>query len=85
MEAMLKKLVDDLSQQDGGGSFAVQRNEDAGVPVWMVSYEFGKEAEDSDMVGGAAYGVGDTPEEALRQVLEQCRLDTETVELPEGE
>ena len=76
MEEYLKKLVKYLDEQDGGGALVIQRTEDDAVP-WMVSFEFGKEAEDSDMVGGAAYGAADTAEEALKQVVSQCGLGNE--------
>lgn len=34
---------------------------------WVVGLEFGQEADDSDMAGGAAYGTGDTYSEAMAQ------------------
>lgn len=37
---------------------------------WSISYEFGREAPDSPMVGGAAYGVDQDFEVAMRQVLD---------------
>jgi hypothetical protein len=40
----------------------------------LVSVEFGREADDSDMVGGAAYGVGPTLEEALESVVADLGL-----------
>lgn len=36
---------------------------------FAVGSEWGQEAPDSPMAGGAAYGVGDTLEEALNQLL----------------
>ena len=73
MEEMLKKLLAYLGEQ--GGVLIIQKTEDV-QPPWMVSFEFGKEAEDSDMVGGAAYGAGEL-EESIRQVVSQCGLDRE--------
>lgn len=40
---------------------------------WSIHMEFGREAEDSPMAGGAAYGMGDTLEEALNQALKDLR------------
>lgn len=36
---------------------------------WMAGFTFGQEAPDSDMAGGAAYGMGETATDALRQAL----------------
>lgn len=60
--------------------------EDAGEGVFAISYmgekkkgwsvmaEFGREAEDSPMVGGAAYGMGSTLREALEPAGVDCGL-----------
>jgi hypothetical protein len=40
---------------------------------WMVGVEFGQEAEDSDMAGGASYSLGPLPE-AIHAVVRECRL-----------
>lgn len=38
---------------------------------WVVGIEFGQEAPDSDMAGGAAYGMGETMLEALQQAVDE--------------
>jgi len=38
---------------------------------WLVGYEFGREAEDSDMAGGASYGVNATLRDALQHVFDE--------------
>lgn len=38
---------------------------------WSVSLEFGKEAEDSDMVGGASYQVGEQLIPCLQRLVEE--------------
>lgn len=40
---------------------------------WVAGVEFGREAPDSDMVAGAAYGVGQTAQQALDQMAEDLR------------
>jgi hypothetical protein len=40
----------------------------------VAGYEFGREAEDSDMAGGAAYGMAATLDEALIQMAEQVGI-----------
>lgn len=40
----------------------------------LIGYEFGKEAEDSPMAGGAAYATGETVEEAVIQLAEQLGI-----------
>jgi hypothetical protein len=51
----------------GGGVFGMALKESG---EWVVSAEFGREAPDSPMVGGAAYGHGE-----LRQALETAAAD----------
>ena len=41
---------------------------------WVIGYTFGREAEDSDMAGGAAYGVGPSLTSAIDQVMRDLRL-----------
>jgi hypothetical protein len=41
---------------------------------WVAGMTVGMEAEDSDMAGGAAYGMGETPEEALSTVVADFRI-----------
>jgi hypothetical protein len=40
----------------------------------FVGYEFGREAPDSPMYGGASYGIGDTLDEALDQVIDEVGI-----------
>jgi len=42
---------------------------------WLVGYEFGREAEDSDMAGGAAYGTGPDLDSAVAEVAEQIGIE----------
>lgn len=39
---------------------------------WSAALEWGREAPDSPMVGAAAYGLGDTVEDALRAALDEA-------------
>ena len=43
---------------------------------WVAACVFGREAPDSPMAGGAAYGDGDTADTALSQVLDELGLPT---------
>jgi hypothetical protein len=38
---------------------------------WTCGIEWGKESLDSDMIGAATYGQGETMQEAVNQALEQ--------------
>jgi hypothetical protein len=40
---------------------------------WVIGYEFGKEAEDSPMAAGAAYGISPALNQALDQVTSDLR------------
>lgn len=57
-------------EKAGGGVFGVALKEDG---EWVVSAEFGKEAPDSPMAAGAAYGVG-TLRRALEAAAHDCGL-----------
>lgn len=39
--------------------------------TWVAAYEFGREAEDSDMAGGASYAQSPHLPDALRRVAEE--------------
>lgn len=54
-----------------GGRVVLAYNPDFGE--WVAGAEFGQEAPDSDMVAGAAYGVGQTAQQALDQMAEDLR------------
>lgn len=75
VEETVQKLLDLATQMGGvekgltreGGRLYVSHDLD----TWVVGIEFGKEAPDSDMAGGAAYGRGETMIEALRQAVDE--------------
>jgi len=68
-------LVAHCAQEGGTISFTELHNGDQ-----IVGYEFGKEAPDSDMAGGAAYGRAPTLEGALCGVLADMGVDEIRVE-----
>jgi hypothetical protein len=49
-----------------GGQLVISKNADQ---EWLVGLTWGKEAEDSDMAGAAAYGVGHSADAALIGLL----------------
>lgn len=53
-----------------GGHLGFGYNPDNGE--WLIALVFGKEAEDSDMAGGASYALGDLPQ-CIDQVLKEVR------------
>jgi hypothetical protein len=53
-------------------SFTVHITNDG---TYMTAAEFGEEAPDSPMVGGASYGIGDTLDKALDMNVKEMRLD----------
>jgi hypothetical protein len=59
----INSLVVGLSRETG--NFLLAFN---GVD-WVAGIEFGREAVDSPMAGGAAYGLGATAEEAISSAL----------------
>lgn len=70
-DGMMLGLLDHLAGE--GGRLAIAFNRGDPGPgkddSWVVAYEFGREAEDSDMAGGASYGIGGNLNEALRTVF----------------
>lgn len=67
------QLLDHL--QANGGKIVIGCDEDRAYGrEWIVGYEFGREAEDSDMAGGAAYGMGPDLDSAVTQVADQVGL-----------
>jgi hypothetical protein len=66
----LEALFDHMKKQEVFG-FAVVRHDSGEI---TASYEFGREAPNSPMYGGASYGVGDTVDEALEGVYKDLRL-----------
>jgi len=57
-----------------GGIVAFVRKDSDGTNEWVIAAEFGKEAEDSPMVGGGAYGSGPDLRVAVEQVASDCGL-----------
>jgi hypothetical protein len=47
---------------------------------WLVQMEFGSEAPDSPMVGGAAYGIGEHLREAVLPAARDCRIIAKEVD-----
>jgi hypothetical protein len=72
MPPVFDRLLDHMRDQDGGGQFVISTRGTGNE--WVVGYTFGKEAEDSDMAGGAAYGMGPDLDSAVTQVAEQVGL-----------
>lgn len=61
----LSALQKNLADQGGACTVSFDAQE------WLCALVFGREAPDSDMAGGAAYGTGETLSEALRAALDQ--------------
>lgn len=55
-----------------GGALGITHRDIEGE--WLVGYEFGQEAEDSPMAGGAAYATAGTLTEAVAAIVGQLRL-----------
>jgi hypothetical protein len=66
------QLLDHLKGE--GGHIVITFREDHHGSEWVVGYEFGREAPDSDMAGGAAYGMGPDLDSAVTQVTDQVGL-----------
>lgn len=58
-------------ERAGGGVLGIVCKEGG---EWVVSAEFGKEAPDSPMAAGAAYGLGNTLRRALEVAAHDCGL-----------
>jgi hypothetical protein len=66
-----------------GGVFMLRRHyeDDENHPgMWVCSMEFGREAPDSPMAGGAGYGFGGTWEEAVDEALNRKHPEGEVIE-----
>lgn len=66
---LIAKIVSDLYKQPQANFDIMVRDGE-----FSVAYEFGKETPDSPMMAAASYGIGDTLDEALQQVVDECRL-----------
>lgn len=70
-------MMDDITKllQQGGGRFGLSFNND---PVteepWLAALEWGQEAPDSDMYGGAAYGLDEIPALAVEKCLREAGI-----------
>lgn len=60
----LIRLIAKHAAKEGGVLAVTERD-----GRYVAGYQFGREAEDSDMAGGAAYGIGDTVYEALNSLV----------------
>jgi hypothetical protein len=72
-DEMMMGVLDHLAGEGGRLTIAFRQGEVDTPPDdrWIVGYEFGREAEDSDMAGGASYGMGANLNQALRQVFDE--------------
>ena len=69
----LTKAIELLEKEEGRVTFfKFSKN---GEAQYGVGIEFGKESEDSDMIGGAAYGIGESLEEAFKDVIKTMRWE----------
>jgi hypothetical protein len=65
----VQEAMDHISEnlQEQEGRFIVSFFDNS----WVCAIEWGKEAPDSDIFGGAAYGTGSSMQEAIDQALNQ--------------
>lgn len=67
------KLIDFLRKE--GGRLGLSYNPEISTDEkWTAACEFGREADDSDMVGGAAYGVGRSSADAFGAMMSDLSL-----------
>lgn len=69
-EAICKKLND-----EGTGRFGLSYNPESGPESWTAALEFGEETPGSDMYGGAAYGMGSSPREAVGNMFRDAGME----------
>lgn len=69
VSAALIAGLDTLGERFGDVQVVLTHVPGRDVYEWVCGIEMGHEAPDSDMVGGAAYGLGDTAREALNNAL----------------
>lgn len=72
--AQMMEMIAKYVEEAGGGGFAMVQREQNGEMSWIVSAEFGSEAPDSPMVGGAAYGLDKDLRRALEVAAHDCGL-----------
>lgn len=68
----LLQIADFLNQTAGGGRLVLSFDSDG--REWTLGCEFGRESEDSDMVGGAAYSRGADVELCISDIAHQLGL-----------
>jgi hypothetical protein len=68
---LIERLTTDLGTRGGRLSIAYRPGEPS---PWYVGYEYG--SDQNPFHSGAAYGMGDTPDEALVAVAEQMGWQT---------
>lgn len=68
-EKFLTKIIETIGSDTG--MLSICHDPDSDSDFWLVGLEFGREAEDSPMAGGAAYGTGKTLAEAAERVAEE--------------
>ena len=73
-EMTLEKLAAIIGHAERQGPYRFGFGYDDDQKAFFVGYEFGKEAPDSPMFGGASYGSGETLDQALDEVIKECRI-----------
>lgn len=60
----------------GGGQLVITYNgtKEDKDSAWMIATTFGEEEPGSDMVGGASYGIGSDPRDAMSNVAREIGL-----------
>lgn len=71
-QVVLDQVVKTLTEQQG--RFTLFHYKGDGTP-WGIAVEWGKEDEESDMVGAASYGTGDTLAEAIKDIAKDFKVD----------
>lgn len=63
-----------LEREGGGMGISCMKKPDHDNDIWVGSLEWGKEAEDSDMVGAAAYSQADTFNDCIVELAKDAGL-----------
>lgn len=69
---MMEIIAATLAEEGGRFMLAKMDGPKSVSEPWTAGMEWGREAEDSDMVGAAAYGVGSSPSEAITRMLQDA-------------
>jgi hypothetical protein len=67
-------IRDVLEKEGGGFGISCMKKPEADNDVWVGSLEWGKEAEDSPMVGAAAYSQADTFNDCIVELAKDAGL-----------